>query len=352
MRQKNIIILLMNILIYLNFFAQEKLQVICNKNDTVYIYNGGSYQGKTNNNINWYGNSNEIIKYYINGQSKSYPNVKHLYIFLSEEKNKLDFSKFQKLEELSIHYYPFKVDSNDLKVLANIKKLNFIGHQLNYFKEFGWGTELHVNNFHLFSISLYNYIPILKNLEKVQFIDLTLAGLFLNNTDFCNLPKLKSILFSAKEDFFPIPVFLRQNIDSAQNYFEIDFNHGGRYPLCSCPAFFSFVEQTQLGAKFYKLKNHFVSYENWKNKFPENGPFTTYNIYKKDTINVLCRGNFKNTLPDGKWFFYNCYGEVLEEREYKEGIPIGTWKQFHHSRIMVFEKGKLIKFNEIDLNQK
>jgi hypothetical protein len=347
------------ILFFSIFCIELNAQVISvhdqNNKDTLFLFvesrnrtnpESQIYSGRDSTINYWHGPITKKIYFsnvaFIDELKTDFSHVKRLKINIQETTPKLELSKFSNLEELTIEYYPYFIDSNDLSVLPKIKKLTF--HSAD-----------------LFSKSLFNYSQKLTSLEQVtffeqRFFDGYLTGIYLNNPAFCSLPNLKSINFIPTSCLSPIAVLLRNNVDSLINYVYLinldllfDFN-----PWCKYPSFISLADWSELIKNNTETSQYICSYVNWKNKFPINGPYIVNNTFNGDTIHSICKGFFKNRKPHGKWLFYNCNGNIVEERNYVDGIPDGIWKystytnSYNDINIIVFDKGKLLKYNEIE----
>ena len=66
----------------------------------------------------------------------------------------------------------------------------------------------------------------------------------------------------------------------------------------------------------------------WTASLPQNGVFKCYHRKKNFENMLFCKGVMKNGKPDGVWKKYNEIGQIVELREYKDGIEDGTWYTF------------------------
>jgi antitoxin component YwqK of YwqJK toxin-antitoxin module len=191
-----------------------------------------------------------------------------------------------------------------------------------------------------------------------------------NTPKLFNLKKLKCIYYDSfyYNDFFPIALLL--NKDQYSEGVFVSFNHKivrKPSPWCEIPSLFSLLNWSKfevikdINTAYNRHevmdsynKNNFENISKSKINFPVNGPYIVANIFNNDTVNISCRGQFKNGQPDGKWLFYFCNGEISEERYYNEGIPVGVWgykssmsyienvESNKYTSILRFKDGKLI----------
>jgi hypothetical protein len=313
-----------------------------------------------------------------------YPNLKELvFVSINRSLTQDDLNYLSKLEilELKDHHeiYYTKRDSRDVNIYYDINT-----PLKNFYKRH---EKKYINTMIQNYISIHNNIEKFSQLKKL-IVDIEFGNLLFTKSVF-DLPSLNVINNIQSLDYFLSPYFalkgkqfsvessinndyrnnsflsnsylIEENNDDRNNSFVTNSyilggcNESNLIPTqtTSCHVFsplfncnknedeylgdYFFNENTSEFLTHFSLWNNKVfedcndiglmSQTNWKNydsvylskgkdKFPLNGKFTFKN---------MCEGNFKDSLPDGKWIFTGGR-ETLEERYYTNGVEDSVWR--------------------------